>query len=424
MKAEATLLSDHFFAPLDSVLNDPQVLLHRRPCKVITDELFLRAGVTRVLEDVKSGRDFVQQMQQLAGLLISGSDYFAQLESSRRQGLVESVSAALRRNFLSKLRLATDRLAGIPELEGWEVWAGDGHSIAHASHDPRQRHSDGSLQYTAVTHIYAMDLRTGWVSPMTLCIGHENEIKALKRQELEALQMEATAGTLWIYDRAAVDLSWWLWLRDQAGICFISRRKTNMRPMHCRPLDWDRQDSRNQGVLSDEMLGFNNIGEIRQVRYADPETGIVYEFLTTEFNLPPGVIALIHGMRWNLEKAFDGFENKLGEQKAWATTKTSKIIQSHSVAMAHNLILLLGQQLESDCGLRERKVEKKYERWLKLREQAAEAAGRTLNRFVLSVRRIAGHTLQFIRWLRNHLRMRSTFDSSRLDAPRYMEDYI
>jgi len=56
----------------------------------------------------------------------------------------------------------------------------------------------------------------------------------------------------------------------------------------------------------------------------------LFEFLTnvTDHNVPPGVLAYLYKMRWNIEKSFDEIKNKLGEQKAWASTPTAKSMQA------------------------------------------------------------------------------------------------
>ena len=78
---------------------------------------------------------------------------------------------------------------------------------------------------------------------------------------------------------------------------------------------------------------FNNLGQLRRVRYQDPETHEIHTFLTSEYTLPPGIIALLFRLRWDIEKSFDEFENKLAEKKAWATSKTAKTIQSHGACL-------------------------------------------------------------------------------------------
>jgi hypothetical protein len=88
-----------------------------------------------------------------------------------------------------------------------------------------------------------------------------------------------------------------------------------MRPVHELPRVWDRTDPHNAGVLADEIIGLNNLGQLRRVRYQDPETHEIHTFLTSEYTLPPGIIALLFRLRWDIEKSFDEFENKLAEKK-------------------------------------------------------------------------------------------------------------
>jgi hypothetical protein len=309
-------------------------------------------------------------------------------------------------------------------LAGWEVWAGDGHAIKHACHDPKILHSDESSQYGSVTHVYAMDLRSGWVRPLVLCEGNEHEIKAIKERATAELEFCAKAGVIWVYDRAIIDYTWWLKCKKQRGIHFISRTKSGMAILHELPLAFDRNDPINQGVLADEIVGINNVGQLRRVRYKDPESGEVFEFLTSEFSLPPGIIALLYRLRWDTEKAFDEFKNKLGEQKAWATTNNAKTLQSHFITLAYNLMILQQADFEVNHGLRDTKVERKYERSLERRKQCAQALGRVLNGFVLSVRKITEHSLQYLRCLRYHLRRSSSLEESLADFAVYMRVYI
>lgn len=80
---------------------------------------------------------------------------------------------------LPALRAQDDRLAHFSELEKMEIWAGDGHHIAHATHDPRNEKGT----YNPVNAIYKFDLRSGWVRFMDLvrptARGIEHEITTL-----------------------------------------------------------------------------------------------------------------------------------------------------------------------------------------------------------------------------------------------------
>ena len=99
----------------------------------------------------------------------------------------------------------------------------------------------------------------------------------------------------------------------------VTRTKANLAVRQLRALDWDNKDPRNQGVISDERVWFGEPGEFRRITYQDPETGEIYEFLTTEFHLPPGLIAQLYRLRWDIEKFFDVCENLLNEKRAWGS---------------------------------------------------------------------------------------------------------
>ena len=78
------------------------------------------------------------------------------------------------------------RLAHFSELDHMEIWAADGHHIAHATHathDPRNEKG----AYSPVNAIYKLDLRSGWMRFMDLARptarGTEHEITTLKRQD-------------------------------------------------------------------------------------------------------------------------------------------------------------------------------------------------------------------------------------------------
>ena len=81
---------------------------------MLTDELFVRSGVARVLEVVQSGREWVQNIQQHTKVALSASDYFAQLESSRRLAHLEAVGVALQQTQLKAQSLKALRQHATP----------------------------------------------------------------------------------------------------------------------------------------------------------------------------------------------------------------------------------------------------------------------------------------------------------------------
>jgi hypothetical protein len=128
----------------------------------------------------------------------------------------------------------------------------------------------------ATGHLYALCLRSHCVTHLTVSdqVGRkkEHDMRALKRQDIVALRQGAAKGrkVLYIWDRAGIDFrQWFKW--KESGIYFLSREKENMK------LE---------------------------------------------------IVALLYKCRWDVEKVFDEFKNKLGETKSWASTANAKTCQA------------------------------------------------------------------------------------------------
>ena len=159
--------------------------------------------------------------------------------------------------------------------------------------------------------------------------------------------------------------------------------------------EFDRDDPRNAGVSADELVGPGGGGAmLRRVTYTDGP-GVTYKFLTTEMTLPPGIIALLYKQRWDIEKVFDQVKNKMLERKSWASSDTAKIAHATFICLAHNLMVLLEEEIHTIEGVdntpeRERK---------KLREQETRKAGGGY--VATALQRFTVRSVKFIRWLRN-----------------------
>jgi hypothetical protein len=78
--------------------------------------------------------------------------------------------------------------------------------------------------------------------------------------------------------------------------------KLNPKRRKVEPRDWP----------GDQIAGTTTGVTVRRVIYQDPETGIIYHYLTNlSASAPPGVVALLYKIRWDVEKVFDEFKNKL-----------------------------------------------------------------------------------------------------------------
>jgi hypothetical protein len=232
--------------------------------------------------------------------------------------------------------------------------------------------------------------------------GHQHEWAAVKARPWSDFHWHPDAkGTILVIDPVAVDFAFLRGAKFKGGFTVITRSKQNLVVREARTLEWDKQHRHNQGVLSDERVRFGEPGEFRRIRYQDPESGVIYEFLTTEFHLAPGIIAQLYRLRWDIEKFFDVCENLLGEKRAWGAGPVAAQVQNEFLVLTHNLLLLLSERLEAQEGIRDEKVEIKYDAALRLRNEAARRNGKKVSPWVRILRRITRWSSQFTRWIQD-----------------------
>jgi len=394
-------VNEAFFQPLTTALAAATVLL--RPCPEFPDEDWLRMGVQRVLEGSESGRAFLQEHGLRFKNAPSHNNYFAALKSERRGELVREVN--LRLIAAARTRL-TDRLADLPELAGYECFAADGHWHKAATHD--LRHEDTKM---AVGHFYSLNLRTHTLRHLTAGAGlHEHDMSALKRIKPTGLRQEIPKGkrVLLIYDKAGIDLAYWKRCRHECAVYFLSRVKEGMVFNREASRSWGKSDPRNRGVLSDWQVTSREGQVLRIISYLDRQSGKFYEFLTNEPDLAPGILAELYRRRWEVEKVFDAVKNKLGQQKAWASSLAAKATQAQMIALTHNLLLCYEHELEARHGVTNQAEDRRRAGRIKLAGQACAKMGTPLSLLVLLPRRATQRSVKFIRWIRQAIRERLT----------------
>lgn len=387
-------ISEIFLRPALELI--PQIPGHRSG-PTYSDVEFVTLGLLRIQSLQPSGRGFLQSARQQDLTEASLRAYFGAAQSNRRLGFLHE----LNRQVSLQVRALTDRFAAIPEIQGREVLAIDGHAVRHGAHEPRATTTKGRREVpSSATGIFLRNLRNGAARVLAQTTGHQHEWAALKEQPWNEFHWKAgSKGTLLVIDPVAVDFGFLRAAKYKGSCAVITRTKSNLAPQHVVPLGWDRNDSRNAGVLSDERVHFGKEGEFRRIRYVNPETEELYEFLTTDFHLPPGVIGQLYRLRWDIEKFFDVCENVWGEKRAWGAGPVAGQIQNEFLVLTQNLVLLLNLRLEQQESIRDEKVELKYERWLEARERIAQAQGRKVSPWVRTLRRVTRWSCQFTRWL-------------------------
>lgn len=402
-------VSDKFFEPLRDVVN--RLCRQSTECESLPDEDFLVLGCQRVLSGSESGRRFLQECHEVADMPLARGTYFDAIGSSRRQHLAEEASMHLFCESARELGEAgRDYLSAVPELSDRMVFAVDGTQIKHVVHALRDR----KRRHVAPKSIYLQCLHTALLYNLGSIQGdaqYAHEMPPFRRRLphfLEALGNKKVRGStppIFVTDGAYIDNNFWQELRllGYFGGRFILPLKQDLEPVAYKEIAFDRAAKINDGVKRFCEVVFDSGITMRLVEYRDPETGREFRFLTSVDDLGPGAIAYLYRLRWRIEKAFDTCKNQLYELKQWATGQAARDIQSHLIAMAHNLMMLFRDFLEFEHDVVEEKIGAKRERYIENRQKVAAANGRHLHPMAVKIQPVVQLTAQFIRCLRNHI---------------------
>jgi hypothetical protein len=261
----------------------------------------------------------------------------------------------------------------------------------------------------AVGHFYSLNLRTHTLRHLAAGKGlHEHDMSALKRVKPKGLRQGVPKGTrvLNIHDKAGIDFDYWCRCRRECAVYFLSRVKENMVFEWIEDKAWDKADPRNHGILVDWKVRSREGHVLRLVMYQNPQTGEVYEFLTNEPDLPPGIIAELYRRRWEVEKVFDEVKNKLGQKKAWGTSLVAKETQALMIATTHNLLLCYEHHLEDRHRVSNTAEDHRRAARIEMAEQECARMGLSIPLLVVRAQKATQRSVKFIRWLRHAIRDR------------------
>lgn len=374
-------------------------------CAGISDIHYCQLGVLRCLSSSETGQEFLQYHADQNVADIEASHFFKALKSPRRLENITSLNDLLATPMTGRV---ADAYTQCGELDGWDVYAVDGHYHRAACFDPKREAADGTLRATATGHFFRMNLRTHHLSCLAMAEPkdgkkREHDMTAIKRSSAEALRYGAAKGrkVMLVWDKACIDYQHWYKLKHTYGIYFTTCEKTNSKAEICSANMLDRSEARNEGVVSDHLVGSSNGVQLRRIVYINPEDGVTYIYLTNDFTLPAYLIVLLYKHRWDIEKIFHQLKSKMKERKSWASAPEAK--KSHALfeCLAHNLLLLFEKHLEKSEGLRDEVEAKKQAGRIKA---APGIIVQTLRNFINSaLTRATQRTQRFIRWVRVRL---------------------
>ena len=396
---------------IDEALNQAE---RQYRCRVNSDEDWIKYGIARVLHSHESGREFFQdlRMESLGEMSIKRQDFQEGLKSKRRLQHLTSVN---RSYLLNRSQDAwKEKSGGFSEsLDSFHLYAADGHFHSASAHEE----PDDKGKKHAIGNLYALNLRNSDVSHLAL--GSDgtkkkpHDMGVLKRMEIESLKQGARKGqkVLYVWDRACIDFTQWMRWKHNNAIYFLSRTKENMVKEVIGDIPFDRDDAQNSGVFKNQFIA--GVEAMRMITYHDAETSETFEFITNlHHSIPPGVIVQLYRMRWDIEKVFDDFKNKLKETKAWAKSITAKRMQAQFIVLTYNLLLRLNRQIQDEEKIKEDSIEKKSEgRWQKTL-RAYDEQNKVIPTWLEKHRRVTQLSVKFIRWTRSMFLRESSWKQS------------
>ena len=245
-----------------------------------------------------------------------------------------------------------DRLSDIEGIGQRSVLAIDATYQVESSHYrrvlPKQGGNDNQKGHMLLTYY---DLRRGIPLNVKTETASRGEMRVLKETASHHVtDWSRIRHAIYVVDRAFMDGAYWDERKKKLKATVITRLKstfvytcTKQRKIAKRPC--------NEKVLSDQVIDLQCAKQPwRLIEWQSPE-GIVYQYLTNDFSLEPGVVAFLYYRRWDEEKYFDNFKNDLANAKAWGKSPVAIEQQALMGLMTYVLTLLFLQRRYQELDL-------------------------------------------------------------------------
>jgi hypothetical protein len=161
------------------------------------------------------------------------------------------------------------------------------------------------------------------------------------------------AGAFYVMDRGYTDYSR-LYRLDQAGAFFVTRARRNLsaRRVYSAPVD------RSCGLICDQTIALNNYyasrdypGQLRRIRYRDPNSERVLVFLTNHGLLPALSICALYKSRWQIELFFKWIKQHLRIKRFYGTSQNAVKTQIWIAVAVYVLVAIIKKELNLKASL-------------------------------------------------------------------------
>jgi len=169
---------------------------------------------------------------------------------------------------------------------------------------------------------------------------------------MDELYIEPAA--IYVMDKGYVDFFRLFNLIHQKRAFFVTRAKDNM----VYEVVSSNQVDKQTGILSDEyvkLTGYKSSREypekFRMVTYEDFSTGLVYRFITNNFELPSITISELYRERWNVELFFKWIKQHLKIKSFYGTTRNAVYSQIWIAVCTFLLITIAKKRMRIEQSL-------------------------------------------------------------------------
>jgi hypothetical protein len=161
------------------------------------------------------------------------------------------------------------------------------------------------------------------------------------------------AGAFYVMDRGYLDFER-LYRWTLAGAFFLTRARKNFRFERVSSHAVDKQT----GVQCDQTIRLvwfyssrGYPGDLRRIRYRDPQTGKRLVFLTNNFSQPASVITELYRCRWQVELFFKWIKQHLRIKAFYGTSENAVKTQVWTAVCSYLLVAIARQRLTLDLNL-------------------------------------------------------------------------
>ena len=269
--------------------------------------------------------------------------------------------------------IARSTLADANEKRDWRIYQDFAHILIHHA---RELYSKDSFGVTLQETVYALDSTT-----IDLCLAlfpwakfrtHKGAIKMHTLLDLRGNIPSFIAitdgkvhdvnildilmidpGSFYIMDRGYIDFDRLFHIHQSPGF-FVIRSKSNLsfKRRYSHPID------KSTGVRCDQTIVLANFKvakeypeKMRRIKYADPETGKLFVFLTNNFMLSAQVIAKLYKSRWQIELFFKWIKQHLRIKAFYGTSENAVKTQIWTAISVYVLIALVKKRMNLDITL-------------------------------------------------------------------------